>query len=104
MIRTLWNNPARKQTEPEQLPFLTPPEWTADARCAPLGPEDWDALDVAGQVAWCRPCPVVGVCREYGIEQVGVMDKSGTVVYGGLAPKQIVRSARARRKSEGEGE
>ena len=48
----------------------------------------------------CPRCPVREACGEYGIEQLGVLDKSGTVVYGGLTPGQIVKRAKARRREE----
>lgn len=99
MIRRRMANPARLM-EPDDGPLITPPEWTMDSRCAPIGGADWDSWEVEEQIAWCQSCPVIESCREYGIEQLRVADKSGTVVYGGLAPGQIVKAARARRGEE----
>ena len=99
MIRRRMANPARLM-EPEDGPVITPPEWTRDSRCAPIGGAVWDSWAVDDQIAWCQPCPVREACGEYGVEQIGVRGKSGTVVYGGLTPGQIVKLAKARRREE----
>lgn len=101
MIRRRWANPARMHAEltAEEFP-TTPPDWMLDGRCAPIGGRDWDAIEHPEQVVICGGCPVVDDCREYGIEHVRVLDKSGTVLYGGLLPGQIVDEAKRRRDED----
>ena len=101
MIRALWNNPARIVIE-ETPVIAAPPEWMTDALCAQIGGLNWDMLSTEEQVEACQPCPVIDVCREFGIATLGAVKRGAAIVHGGLTPAEIVERARAQRRGKAE--
>ena len=73
--------------------------WMDRAACS--GVPGFTDASVPAQIAICQDCPVIDACRRFGIEQARPTgNREGTrggVVFGGLAPRELVALAKARR-------
>ena len=95
-----WRGILRINEPADPIPLIEPPEWMADALCAQIGGHAWDSLTWEQQVEFCQPCPVRDQCAEFGADHLLALDRSGTgtTVYGGLSPADVVSLAQERRR------